>query len=306
VDRELLAERYELHELHQPGRFSNPLRVLVAVLRCDVVVGWWASWHTFLPVTLAWLLRRPSLLIVGGFDTACEPEIGYGYQLGGARAWLSRWTMRRATALMTNSHCTRREIERNTGIPAARVHVVYHGIPERPAGAAKTAIALSVGNVDRVNLERKGQRAFVEAAERLPEVEFVLAGAVLDEAGAQLRASAPPNVLITGWLDDAALSELFGRAGAYVQPSVHEGFGVAVAEAMLAGCVPVVTRAGALVEVVGDTGVLLDDARPETVAAGIKRALEQRSGGAARARVLAEFSVEQRRRGLFELVDELL
>ena len=51
-----------------------------------MVVGWWASWHTFLPITLAWLLRKPSLLIVGGFDTAAEPEYGYGYQLGGLRA----------------------------------------------------------------------------------------------------------------------------------------------------------------------------------------------------------------------------
>ena len=54
------------------------------------VVGWFASWHTFWPLTFAWLLRKPSLLIVGGFDTANVPEIGYGYQQGGMTKRLSR------------------------------------------------------------------------------------------------------------------------------------------------------------------------------------------------------------------------
>ncbi|MGH2842321.1 MAG: hypothetical protein ACRDKL_01860, partial [Solirubrobacteraceae bacterium] len=96
----------------------------------DVVVGWWASWHTFLPFTLAWLLRKPSLLIVGGFDTAAVLDINYGYQLGGARARLSSFTMRRARLLMTNSEYSRGEIQRNIGISAKHVRLLYHGIPD--------------------------------------------------------------------------------------------------------------------------------------------------------------------------------
>ena len=84
--------------------------MLRELLAADVIVGWWASWHTFLPFTLAWLLRKPSLLIVGGFDTAAEPEFNYGFQLGGPRAWLSRLTMRSARVLMTNSEYSREEI----------------------------------------------------------------------------------------------------------------------------------------------------------------------------------------------------
>ena len=57
------------------------------VLRADVVFGWFASWHTFFPITLAWLLRKPSVMIIGGFDTANMPDIGYGYQQGGLRGW---------------------------------------------------------------------------------------------------------------------------------------------------------------------------------------------------------------------------
>ena len=53
--------------LGEPARRSPP-----PLRRCDAVVGWWASWHTFWPFTLAPLLGTPSLLIVGGFDIADE------------------------------------------------------------------------------------------------------------------------------------------------------------------------------------------------------------------------------------------
>ncbi len=120
IDREILAERYEVEDLFQPGRVPNPLHVLRGVLRADVVFGWFASWHTFFPITLAWLLRKPSVLIIGGFDTANMPDIGYGYQQGGIRRFASRWIMRRATRLVTNSEYSLSEIRQNTPLPNRR------------------------------------------------------------------------------------------------------------------------------------------------------------------------------------------
>jgi glycosyltransferase involved in cell wall biosynthesis len=215
--------------------------------------------------------------------------------------------MRRARTLMTNSEYSRQEVQRNCGIPAKRVTVVHHGIPDgAPPAMEKQQLALTVGIVDTTNLERKGLRSFAQAAELLPEVEFVLAGTIMGDAGEQLAATAPGNLRITGWVNDEELQELFARAGVYVQASKHEGFGVSVAEAMLARCVPVVTAAGALREVVGDTGVILSGPEPETVAQGIREALTRTPSETARARVLARFSVEQRRQGLHRLVDALL
>ena len=310
IDRDILAERYEVEELYQPGRLPNPLRVLRGVLRADVVFGWFASWHTFFPITLAWLLRKPSVLIIGGFDTANMPDIGYGYQQGGVRRLASRWIMRRARRLVTNSDYSLSEIERNTPIPPQRVTVIHHGVPD-PFGEApptKEREALTVGAIDHTTLVQKGQLPFVEAARALPDVRFTCAGKWLDGSVEELRARAGDNVEFTGWLSDEDLRALYLRAGAYVQASRHEGFGLAVAEAMLAGCVPVVVNVTSMPEVVGDAGVLIESPRPEQVAEGVRRALAlgPDSSRSARERILTAFPMANRRDGILRVVDEAL
>jgi glycosyltransferase involved in cell wall biosynthesis len=310
IDRDILSERYEVEDLYQPGRWPDPLKVVGGVLRADVVFGWWASWHSFFPITLAWVLRKPSVLITGGFDTANMPDIGYGYQQGGLRRLASRWIMRRARRLVTNSEYSLSEIERNTPIPRERVRVVHHGVPD-PVGeepGAKEREALTVGAIDRTTLVQKGQLPFVEAARLLPDVPFIFVGKWLDDSVEELRARAGDNVRFTGWLSDEDLHAAYRRAAVYVQASRHEGFGLAVAEAMLAGCVPVVMNVTAMPEVVGDAGVLIESQEPRAVADGIRRALELGSGAAARARerILTAFPMERRRDGILAVVQDAL
>jgi glycosyltransferase involved in cell wall biosynthesis len=311
IDRQLLAERYVIDDLYQPGRLPPAWRVVRGVLRADVVFGWFASWHTLLPITVAWLLRKPSVLIVGGFDTASMPDIGYGYQQGGLRRLGSRWVMRRAGRLVTNSRYSLREIEANTPIPPTRVTVIHHGVPD-PFGTLpegpRERVALTVGAIDRTTIVQKGQLPFVQAARRLPDVRFVHVGKWLDDTVEELRALAPKNVEFTGWLSDDELHEQYRRAAVYVQASRHEGFGLAVAEAMLAGCVPMVVDVAAMPEVVGDAAVRIRSQRPEEVAEGVRWALSlgPEARRRARDRILAEFPLERRRAALLRVVDEAL
>jgi glycosyltransferase involved in cell wall biosynthesis len=312
IDRAILAERWEVEDLYQPGRVPNPLKVAAAVRRADLVFGWFASWHTFLPITLAWLLRKPSVQIVGGFDTANMPDIGYGYQQGGVRRWASRWIMRRARRLVTNSNYSRSEIAANTPIPPERVTVVHHGVPDPfgplPEGSAREPLALTVGHLVKTTLMQKGHQPFVEAASHLPDVRFVFVGKWHDDAIEHLRGLAPENVEFTGWLSDEDLEALYRRASVYVQASRHEGFGLAVAEAMLAGCVPVVMDVTAMPEVVDGAGVLISSQRPEAVAEGVRDALAlgPEAHVRARERILAEFPLEIRRQGIQRVVREAL
>ena len=312
IDREILAAEYEIEDLYQPGRLPNLFRIVPAVLRADLVFGWFASWHTFVPITLAWLLRKPSVQIVGGFDTADMPDIGYGYQQGGLRRWASRWIMKRADRLITNSNYSRSEIGANTPIGPERVTVVHHGVPD-PFGpldesGPRERLALTVGAIDAGTLVQKGQLPFVEAARHLPDVELVFVGKPLDDSIETLRSAAGDNVRFTGWISDEELEELYARASVYVQASRHEGFGLAVAEAMLAGCVPVVMNVTAMPEVVDGAGVLIDSQDPEAVASGIHEALALGPDAhrRARERILSEFPMEIRREGILRVTGEAL
>ena len=313
IDRELLARRAEVRDWPQPRPLVNLLALARAVRRSDLVFGWFASWHTLWPVLLARLFRRPSVVVIGGFDTARIPEIDYGLQQRAVMGRVSRWVMRHATRLVTNSDYSRREIAANTGIAPEAVRVVHHGVPDPfgrlPAGA-RERLALTVGIVDQRNLERKGLMTFVRAAALVPDVEFVVAGKWIDGSVEALRAAAADNVTLTGWLEQDELEALYRRASVYVQASRHEGFGLSVAEAMLAGCVPVVSSAGALPEVVGDAGVVLEAVAPapDAVADGVRRGLAANGDARERARrrILDRFTVDARREQLAQVVDEAI
>src|ERR671939_1254607 len=311
IDRDLLRARYDLEAFVVAGRWASPWLVWQAVRRCDVLFCWFASRHSLLPALAGRVLGRPVVMVVGGYDTANMPQIPYGHQRGGLKKYVARAAMTLATCLIVHSRYICAEAVREAGVPAKKLAVVYLGIPPADAapgegGAAREAdLVLTVGNVDRANLQRKGLEPFVRAAALLPHLRFVLVGEWLDGAIDDLRAIAPPNVTFSGRLDDAELHDLFGRAAVYVQASAHEGFGMALAEAMAAGCAPVVTRAGALPEVVGDAGVYATSADPAALATAIEHALPAGAplGEAARARTAQSFTLERRARGLAAVVD---
>jgi glycosyltransferase involved in cell wall biosynthesis len=310
IDRRLLAERWNVQEWPQPGPVPRPDTLVRAVRNADLVFGWFAAPATFGPITLASVLGKPTILNVGGFDVADLPEIGYGSQRGGPRRIVAGWTMRRATRVLVPSEFSLREVETHVGLPPHRVRRVYHGVPDPFAAlpGEKERLVFTIGAVDRANLERKGLLSFVRAAALLPDVPFVHVGVWVDDAIHDLRAAAPANVTFTGWIARDEVDDHIRRASVYVQASLHEGFGLSVAEAMLGGCIPVVSDAGALPEVVGSAGIVLESREPEAIARAIEAALALGSDARAQARdrVLTEFPLERRRGDLHAIVHNLL
>lgn len=312
IDRDLLAKRYVVSEIYPKKNINIEwFSIFRAMQQHDLVIGWFASWHTFISLLMAKSLGKPSLLIIGGYDIANMPAIGYGHQRGGLKKWVSRWTIRLATTLMTNSYYSQREAIANIGLAEGEVNVVHHGIPDPFNGLSdqpREDLVLSVGNVKSSNLLRKGHQSFVEAAAFFPDKEFRLVGAWKDDAIKHLHRLATPNVNFTDRVSDKELLEAYQQAYVYVQASAHEGFGMSVAESMLAGSIPVVTKNGSLPEVVGDCGIYTESQSPAHLADAIQKAFlaPESLRARARERILTHFPLRKRAEGLYDLVERMI
>jgi len=187
--------------------------------------------------------------------------------------------VRSARRVIAVSEFTAGELEVLLGIPRSRIDVVPNGVdpvfhPDGPR--ADGDYVLAVGTLEpRKNLERA-----IEAAERLG-VELRVAGAK-GWGGIAVRGA---NVRWLGRVGDDELARLYRGARCFVYPSLYEGFGIPVLEAMACG-VPVVTsRGGATEEVAGGAAILVDPLDVADIAAGMERALAgPRETGIERAR----------------------
>jgi glycosyltransferase involved in cell wall biosynthesis len=211
---------------------------------------------------------------------------------------------------LTNSFYSQKEAELNARISTKRVHVIYHGVPDLFTSLSKDdkeKMAITVGNVERSNLQRKGIEPFVRTAAYFPDIQFVVIGAWADDSVKYLHTIAPSNVVLTGRVEHEELLDYYRKASVYVQASLHEGFGLSVAEAMLAGCIPVVTRRGSLPEVVGDCGFYSASTEPVDLARAIEMALRSPFciRESARERILSCFPMKKRRELLEEIIKSL-
>jgi glycosyltransferase involved in cell wall biosynthesis len=306
TDIDLLGEAFVVEELHVRSPLSpSPWQIIHSVAQSRLVVCWFASWHALVPFCIARVLRKPTLVIVGGYDVADLPRIAYGHQRGGFRQLIARAVMQLSSVVIAISRFGASEARRNAGVSGRKLRVVHLCVAstEEGAKAEKDRLVLTVGNLSRSNLERKGLRLFAEASRLVPDATFVAVGRKVDDTADVLVRIGGPNLQIIDFVPDAELRALYRRAGVYVQASAHEGFGLAVAEAMNAGCVPVVTRAGALPEVAGDAGVYVDSNR-ESLATGIREALaatpDRRDN--ARLRIHNYFSTHRRRQRLCAVI----
>lgn len=305
----LLSQQYDVTEMFVQKRLSSFSGMWKAVHKADLVFFWFASWHSVIPTLLARVMRKPVIAAVGGYDTANLPHIGYGSQRGGLRRVISRTVLFNATALIVPSKYAKQEVTQTIGVPEERVTVIYIGFDIPPyISGVRERLVMTTGNLWEENLQRKGILPFVQAAKFLPDVKFVHVGRWFDSSIDKLRAVATENVTFTGYLTDDELDELYMKAAVYVQPSLHESFGMSVAEAMLKSCIPVVNRAGALPEVVGNTGIIIENPEPQTVAEGITQALtfNEEAGSLAYQHVTSNFPIHMRKTKLVQAINQLL
>jgi glycosyltransferase involved in cell wall biosynthesis len=201
------------------------------------------------------------------------------------------WSARVASRVIAISQATKADLVRFAGVPANKISVVYHGVAPRffgdssPPGSptsprspgSRTLVRprtapyfLYVGTIQpRKNLLRLIE-AFALAAPLLGNQCLLIVGrrgwlsAPIEQRASELGIA--DRVLFPGYVADADLPALYAGATAFTFPSLYEGFGMPILEAMAAG-VPVLTSTtSALPEVAGDAALLVDPLDTQAIA----------------------------------------
>jgi len=191
---------------------------------------------------------------------------------------------RRADRVIVPSRYTASQVERHLEVPAGRISICAEGTPDWvPAGSAPSSgqprgFILFLGTLDgRKNIAGL-LAAYRVLRERHPGApKLVLAGKAPPEAGGALATLASPplagHVEYLGYIRPEARQALYQDAGLLVLPSFDEGFGLPVVEAMSLGVPVVAANRGALPEVLGDAGLLVEPDDPEGMAGAMGRIL---------------------------------
>jgi glycosyltransferase involved in cell wall biosynthesis len=244
--------------------------------------------------------RPPTERVVGAFDVLHFSDWMYPPQRAGVRStmvhdlvplhfpeWVHartrlmhgakyRHAARTCDVVMVNSRFTGEDVAETLRVPEEKIYVAYPGVdpgfaPEGGRVDFGRPYALTVATLE----PRKNLPALLEAYRRLEGTELALAVAGAAGWGDQPSLEAP-GVLRLGYTPHDELADLYRGASVFVYPSLFEGFGMPVLEAMACGVPCVVSSHASLDEVCGDAALRADPRDADALAQAIERAVAER------------------------------
>jgi glycosyltransferase involved in cell wall biosynthesis len=272
-----------LHRVWHRARLPVPIEALMG--RMDL----FHEPDFVLPPTLP---RTPTLLTVHDLTFIRDAESA----LPKLRRYLNRVVPRsvaRATHVLADSLATQNDLIELFRTPAEKITTLYGGVdahfcpvrdPERLAAVrAKYNIGpepfiLGLGTIQpRKNYQRLAQ-AFANLKFQISSLKLVIAGGkgwLYDSIFAEVkRLGLQDHVMFPGFVDDDDLPALYSAAALFAFPSIYEGFGLPVLEAMACGTPVVTSNTSSLVEVGGDAALLVDPANVDALADAMRRILQ--------------------------------
>jgi glycosyltransferase involved in cell wall biosynthesis len=184
-----------------------------------------------------------------------------------------QYSLERSDAVVTDSQFIKNEIVQHYGCDPGTIHVIYPAASVSNTDLSVSYLAdkwrieppyiLFIGNIEpRKNLARL-IKAFEKVRKEMPQrIQLVLAGGKgwKSEAISKAAEDSPycGDIVFTGYISDAEKSTLYRHAEMFAFPSVYEGFGMPVLEAMICGTPTVCSNAASLPEVAGDSAILAD------------------------------------------------
>ena len=247
--------------------------------RCDLI------FHS--KFTVPFFTRCKTVMSIHGASWFVHPEL-YDNKLDLAyiRMMMPLYC-RKVDAIVSNSELTRQDYIRLFKLPEAKVTTAHLGCSERYCVMTDAAelqrirekynlpekFIISVVKYDpRKNFEHL-IAAFRLLRQRI-SCKLVVAGSgcekYIEEYGLREDGTLD-DMVFTGWIDQDDLPALYNLARCMFFPSVYEEFGIPTCETMACGCPPVVSSTGALPEIAGDAGLIVDPFNPAEMADALER-----------------------------------
>jgi len=287
------------------------------------------DYYAAIPAFFTWIFRKKLWIVLGGYDAHHFPRYHYGVYDTPVRAWCARFAVRRATHLLpvdeslwdgVNTYISwvHADPPAKTGVKSlvpgirADVRVIHNGFDSvfwQPDPKVQRDLSvLTIAGIPKALSESakertallKGVLLILDVAAKMPQYRFLIAGT--DRASLPEGLACPANVEFTGYLVPGELRRLYQKTKVFAMPSMTEGMPSALADAMLCECVPVGSSVNGIPRLIGETGFVVERPEASQWVAAIEKAMHVSMGPAARERIVAEFSIEKRRRQLQEVL----
>src|ERR1035437_449687 len=206
---------------------------------------------------------------------------------------MQRFALKRASAVITDSQSSKKDIRKYARVRENKIHVVYlaagEGFRKLETGNWKLEIKKRYGLPEKFVLYvgdvtwNKNLPRLIDAIKEV-KLPLVMVGKSLvsedydksspwntdlNRVGEQTKGDS--NILKLGFVSGEELVQLYNLATVFVMPSLYEGFGLPILEAMACGCPVITSKEGSLGEVAGNSALYVDAYDMDSIAAGIKK-----------------------------------
>ena len=244
--------------------------------------AWWPT-KGILPLIKAKIMRKPIIIVAGGSEVVRQRDLKYGFSNSSIiKRAIIIFCLKHTDRILSISDAATKEIL--ALVPNCKVETVYLSVDTAtftPNDNDKKNIIFTISHLNRENIHRKRIKEIIKAipyvVKDFPEVKFVIAGRKLEgfeELEYEVeRLSIQKFVSFPGKISNDEKVEYFRKSLIYLQPTLHEGFGLAIAEAMSCGVPVITTKVGAVPEVVDEAGIYVNPNEPLEIANAIKELL---------------------------------
>ena len=324
----LLSDDYEIISKNQnwSNKYLFPfnlvmqfLFLLINIRKVNTILVSFGGYWSYLPALVGKIFNKKVAIVVHGTDCVYFPEINYGNLRIALMRWFTKKSYQLADIILPvseslvyseNNYYSDKVLKFGYSHHLKNIKTTYKVIPngliiedwKKDNTDKKENTFITVMNSSQT--ERKGAHLIVEAAKKLPNCTFYFAGTD-NIKGIDIL---PKNIVCLGRLSPKQLKIYYSETQFYLQLSNFEGFGVAICEAMLCNCVPIVSDVNYLPIIAGESGFVLNRRDSNLLVDLINSSLKvdlSKLGDMARMRIEKEFPVSKRKEMLISALKDI-